>query len=125
MAFEFGMFHEFQRRQGQTEAEAFTQSFAQVDAAERWGLDAVWLAEIHMAPERSVLSAPLNIASAIAARTRNIKIGLAVQVLPLCQPLRLAERSRNDRPHQPGPADLRRRTERLSARLRGLRRPLR
>ena len=72
MAFEFGMFHEFQRRKGQTEAEAFTQAFAQVDAAERWGLDAVWLAEIHMAPERSVLSAPLNIASGIAARTRNI-----------------------------------------------------
>ena len=73
MAFEFGMFHEFQRRKGQTEAEAFTQAFAQVDAAERWGLDAVWLAEIHMAPERSVLSAPLNIASGIAARTRNIR----------------------------------------------------
>src|SRR5712691_3955264 len=72
MAFEFGMFHEFQRRAGQTEAEAFSQSFAQIDAAERWGLDAVWLAEIHMAPERSVLSAPLNIASAIAARTRNM-----------------------------------------------------
>ncbi len=37
MAFEFGMFHEFQRREGQTEAEAFTEAFAQVDAAERWG----------------------------------------------------------------------------------------
>jgi alkanesulfonate monooxygenase SsuD/methylene tetrahydromethanopterin reductase-like flavin-dependent oxidoreductase (luciferase family) len=37
------------------------------------------------------LSAPLSIASAIAARTRNIKIGIAVQVLPLCHPLRLAE----------------------------------
>jgi alkanesulfonate monooxygenase SsuD/methylene tetrahydromethanopterin reductase-like flavin-dependent oxidoreductase (luciferase family) len=91
MAFEFGMFHEFQRRQSQTEAEAFAQSFAEIDAAERWGLDAIWLAEIHMAPERSVLAAPLNIASAIAARTRHIKIGTAVQVLPLCQPLRLAE----------------------------------
>jgi alkanesulfonate monooxygenase SsuD/methylene tetrahydromethanopterin reductase-like flavin-dependent oxidoreductase (luciferase family) len=91
MAFEFGMFHEFQRRPGQTEAEAFTRSFEQVDAAERWGLDAIWLAEIHLAPERSVLSAPLNIASAIGARTRNIKVGLGVQVLPLCQPLRLAE----------------------------------
>jgi alkanesulfonate monooxygenase SsuD/methylene tetrahydromethanopterin reductase-like flavin-dependent oxidoreductase (luciferase family) len=38
-----------------------------------------------------VLSAPLSIASAIAARTRRIKIGIAVQVLPLCHPLRLAE----------------------------------
>jgi len=91
MSFEFGVFHEFQRRPGQSEAEAFTTAFDQVDAAERWGLDAIWLAEIHMAPERSVCAVPLTIASAIAARTNNIKIGLGVQVLPLCQPLRLAE----------------------------------
>jgi alkanesulfonate monooxygenase SsuD/methylene tetrahydromethanopterin reductase-like flavin-dependent oxidoreductase (luciferase family) len=91
MGFEFGVFHEFQRRPGQTEAEAFTTAFEQVDAAERWGLDAIWLAEIHMAPERSVCSVPMTIASAIAARTKNIKIGTGVQVLPLCQPLRLAE----------------------------------
>ncbi len=83
MAFEFGVFHEFQRRPGQSEAEAFATAFEQVDAAERWGLDAIWLAEIHMAPERSVCAAPLTIASAIAARTSNIKIGLGVQVLPL------------------------------------------
>jgi alkanesulfonate monooxygenase SsuD/methylene tetrahydromethanopterin reductase-like flavin-dependent oxidoreductase (luciferase family) len=93
MAFEFGVFHEFQRRPGQSEAEAFDIAFEQVDAAERWGLDAIWLAEIHMAPERSVCSVPMTIASAIAARTRNIKIGTGVQVLPLCQPLRLAEDS--------------------------------
>src|SRR5215813_12545033 len=91
MGFEFGVFHEFQRRPGQTEAEAFATAFEQVDAAERWGLDAIWLAEIHMAPERSVCSVPLTIASAIAARTTNIKIGTGVQVLPLCHPLRLAE----------------------------------
>jgi len=91
MGFEFGVFHEFQRRPGQSEAEAFTTAFDQVDAAERWGLDAIWLAEIHMAPERSVCAVPLTIASAIAARTNNIKIGLGVQVLPLCRPLRLAE----------------------------------
>ena len=32
---EFGMFHEFQRRPGQTEAAAFAESFEQVDEAER------------------------------------------------------------------------------------------
>jgi hypothetical protein len=42
---EFGLFHEFQDT---SEAEAFSQSFALVDAAEQWGLDAfggfcVWL----------------------------------------------------------------------------------
>lgn len=88
---EFGMFHEFQRRPEQTEAEAFAESFEQVDAAEAAGLDVMWLAELHNAPERSVLAAPLNIASAIAMRTRRMKIGIAVQVLPLCHPLRVAE----------------------------------
>jgi alkanesulfonate monooxygenase SsuD/methylene tetrahydromethanopterin reductase-like flavin-dependent oxidoreductase (luciferase family) len=51
----------------------------------------MWLAELHFEPQRSLLSAPLSIASAIAARTRNIRIGIAVQILPLCHPLRLAE----------------------------------
>jgi alkanesulfonate monooxygenase SsuD/methylene tetrahydromethanopterin reductase-like flavin-dependent oxidoreductase (luciferase family) len=88
---EFGMFHEFQRRPGQTEAAAFTESFEQVDAAEAAGLDVMWLAELHNSPERSVLAAPLSIASAIATRTRRMKIGIAVQVLPLCHPLRIAE----------------------------------
>jgi alkanesulfonate monooxygenase SsuD/methylene tetrahydromethanopterin reductase-like flavin-dependent oxidoreductase (luciferase family) len=91
MGFEFGMFHEFQRPVGISDEQAFATSFEQVDAAERWGLDAMWLAEIHIAPERSVLSAPLTLASAIAARTKRMKIGTAVQVLPLCHPLRLAE----------------------------------
>ena len=88
---EFGIFHEFPSLPGRPDAEAFAQSFELVDGAERWGLDAMWLGELHFDPARSVLSAPLCIASAIAARTQRMKIGLAVQVLPLCHPLRLAE----------------------------------
>ncbi len=88
---EFGMFHEFPSLPGRSESEAFDEAMEQVDAAERLGLDAMWLAELHFEPRRSLLSAPLSIAAAIAARTRRIKIGIAVQVLPLCHPLRLAE----------------------------------
>src|ERR1700740_3806578 len=51
----------------------------------------MWLAAIHVNPDRSVCSAPLTLAAAIAQRTRRMKIGTAVQVLPLCHPLRLAE----------------------------------
>jgi alkanesulfonate monooxygenase SsuD/methylene tetrahydromethanopterin reductase-like flavin-dependent oxidoreductase (luciferase family) len=85
------MFHEFPSLPGRSEGEAFDEALEQVDAAERLGLDVMWLAELHFEPRRSVLSAPLSIASAIAARTRQMKIGIAVQVLPLCHPLRLAE----------------------------------
>jgi alkanesulfonate monooxygenase SsuD/methylene tetrahydromethanopterin reductase-like flavin-dependent oxidoreductase (luciferase family) len=88
---EFGMFHEFPSLPGRSDSEAFDEAMEQVDAAERLGLDVMWLAELHFEPRRSLLSAPLSIASAIAARTRRIKIGIAVQVLPLCHPLRLAE----------------------------------
>src|ERR671938_994317 len=88
---EFGMFHEFPSLPGRSETDAFDEAMAQIDAAERWGLDVMWLAEIHFAPERTHLSAPLPIASAIAARTSRMKIGTAVQGLPLCHPLRLAE----------------------------------
>jgi alkanesulfonate monooxygenase SsuD/methylene tetrahydromethanopterin reductase-like flavin-dependent oxidoreductase (luciferase family) len=88
---EFGMFHQFPALPGRSVAQAFDEALEQIDAAERWGLDVMWLAELHCDPQRSVLSAPLSIASAIAARTRRIKIGIAVQVLPLCHPLRIAE----------------------------------
>jgi alkanesulfonate monooxygenase SsuD/methylene tetrahydromethanopterin reductase-like flavin-dependent oxidoreductase (luciferase family) len=46
---------------------------------------------MHFNPTRSVLAAPLTVASSIATRTRRLRVGLAVQVLPLNNPLRIAE----------------------------------
>jgi alkanesulfonate monooxygenase SsuD/methylene tetrahydromethanopterin reductase-like flavin-dependent oxidoreductase (luciferase family) len=88
---EFGIFTEFQAAAGRTDADAFDESMAQMRAAEDLGYDAVWLAELHFQKDRSVLSSPLVIASALAIATSRIKIGIAVQVLPLSHPLRLAE----------------------------------
>jgi len=88
---EFGLFTEFQCPPGMGEAAAFDESMAQMRAAEELGFDAVWLAEIHFQKDRSVLSAPLVVAGALATATRRVKIGIAVQVLPLSHPLRLAE----------------------------------
>ena len=87
----FGMFTDFHVRRGASQAEAFDESFAQVTEAEQMGFDTVWLAEHHFSPERAVLASPMVIASAIAARTERIRTGLAVQVLPLTNPLRVAE----------------------------------
>ncbi len=85
-----GIFIE-EMRQGATHADAFQEGFQLVDQAEAWGLDGVWLGELHCLPARSVLSAPLVVAAAIAARTRRLRIGTAVHVLPLSHPLRVAE----------------------------------
>ena len=91
MSLEFGVYHEFPALVGRSEADSFDEAMALVDDAERFGLDVMWLAELHFDPTRAVLSAPLVVAAAIAMRTQRIKIGLAVQVLPLAPPLRLAE----------------------------------
>jgi len=88
---EIGLFTEFEWRPGAGEARAFDDSLAQTTAAEEFGYDAVWLAELHFQKERSVLSSPLVVGAAVAARTKRVKIGLAVQILPLSHPLRLAE----------------------------------
>jgi alkanesulfonate monooxygenase SsuD/methylene tetrahydromethanopterin reductase-like flavin-dependent oxidoreductase (luciferase family) len=87
---EFGVFHDFPRRVGQSEAEAFAEGMSLVDLAERAGIDILWLAEFHL-NTRTVLASPLAVAAAIAGRTQRIRIGTAVQVLPLGDPLRLAE----------------------------------
>lgn len=88
---EFGSFMEFHTRPDRPQAEAFDEGFAHIDQAEALGLDAVWMAESHFNPERSVLSAPLVLGAAIAGRTERVKIGTAVHVLPLGNPLRMAE----------------------------------
>src|SRR5215468_10269785 len=67
---EFGLFTEFPSPPGVTDAAAFDEALAQMKAAEDFGFDAVWLAEIHFQKDRSVLAAPL---------------------VPLSHPLRLAE----------------------------------
>src|SRR5260370_12912513 len=89
---EFGLYHGSHRQvEGQSDADACDQGFQQVEAADRWGLDVFWLAELHQQARRSVWSAPMNVAGQIAARTKQIRIGTAVHVLPLTHPLRLAE----------------------------------
>jgi alkanesulfonate monooxygenase SsuD/methylene tetrahydromethanopterin reductase-like flavin-dependent oxidoreductase (luciferase family) len=86
---DFGVFLE-QTRRGVDQGDAFREMLEVADAAEAWGLDIVWLAEMLFNPARSVLSGPLLVASWIVARTQRVRTGTAVQLLPLNHPLRLA-----------------------------------
>jgi alkanesulfonate monooxygenase SsuD/methylene tetrahydromethanopterin reductase-like flavin-dependent oxidoreductase (luciferase family) len=85
-----GIFVE-ERRRGTSEATAFAEALELTDASEAWGLDGVWLGEIHFNPSRSVQSAPMALSAYLAARTKRVRIGMAVAVLPLAHPLRIAE----------------------------------
>ena len=91
MSLDFGAFLEFPVHRGDTHEDAFRSAFELVDWADQLGLDTVWLGETHFAPERAVHSAQMVIASAIAARTKRLRVGSAVHVLPLVHPLRIAE----------------------------------
>ena len=88
---EFGLFVEFPSREGTTQAQIFKDSMELIQAAEDSGSEGGWLAEYHFDPGRSVLSAPVTVAGAVAARTKKVKIGLAVHVLPLRNPVQIAE----------------------------------
>ncbi len=89
---EFGWYHEFHRQvPGMSDADAFAMGLDQAVESEEYGLDSFWLAEIHQQASRSVMSAPLTVLAALSARTTTMKLGTAVQVLPLTHPLRLAE----------------------------------
>ena len=50
----------------------------------------MWMAEYHFNPGR-VLASPVTILSAIAGRTQHIRLGTAVLLLPLANPVRVAE----------------------------------
>jgi alkanesulfonate monooxygenase SsuD/methylene tetrahydromethanopterin reductase-like flavin-dependent oxidoreductase (luciferase family) len=88
---DFGIFSMFTTREGRTQSQVFQEWFELVQVAEDMGLDTFWLGESHFRRNRAVLASPLVGASAVAARTKRIRVGLAVQVLPLAHPLRIAE----------------------------------
>jgi len=60
--------------------------------ADQVGFDTIWFAEHHFSLwGREVLPNPLMLAADIAARTDNIRIGLAAAIITFWHPLRLAE----------------------------------
>lgn len=60
-------------------------------AAEELGFDGGWIAQHHLRADYGRLPSPWVVLGAVAARTSRIELGTAVTVLPLEDPIRLAE----------------------------------
>lgn len=88
---EFGTFYQLPCAPEQTPQQRYAETIAQIEHADTIGLDVAWLAELHFFPSFSIMPSPMLMASAIAQRTRRIRLGIAVNLLPLHHPVRNAE----------------------------------
>ncbi|MBI3328914.1 MAG: LLM class flavin-dependent oxidoreductase, partial [Nitrospinae bacterium] len=87
----FGLFYEIPCAAGQSASQRYEETLAQIELADDLGFATAWLAELHFHGPLAIMSAPLLVAAALARRTRRIRLGIAVNVLPLHHPLRCAE----------------------------------
>jgi alkanesulfonate monooxygenase SsuD/methylene tetrahydromethanopterin reductase-like flavin-dependent oxidoreductase (luciferase family) len=65
----------------------------QAETADRLGFRGFWIAEIHCQPRFSLLSAPYVVLGAVAQRTRRLRLGVAVNTLPVHHPVQMAEQA--------------------------------
>ena len=74
---------------GAADVAGWRRLLAHAEHAERLGLHSVWVPEMHFRP--GAMASPLLALSAIAARTRRIRLGTTSLLLPIHHPLRIAE----------------------------------
>jgi len=89
----FGLFFQAPEAEGQTHAERYAEMFDLIAFGDTLGFDVAWLAELHFGGAFSLLANPLMMVPVIARRTRRIRIGTAVTLLPLLHPLSCAEQA--------------------------------
>ena len=93
----FGVFFQAPEADAQTHADRYTEMFELIalaeELAEELGFDVAWLAELHFGGAFSLLANPLMMVPVIAQRTKRIRIGTAVTLLPLQHPLSCAEQA--------------------------------
>jgi len=72
-----------------SEEQYYRNFFDEVNLAEELGFDSIWLGEHHFC--RYICPAPQIVAAAVAQRTKRLRIGTAIVLLPHHDPIRLAE----------------------------------
>ena len=74
-----------------TAADVYSRYFEQVEAAEAVGFEAVWATEHHFRYFGGLTPNPQMLLTALSARTRRLRLGSSVSIMPLHTPLRVAE----------------------------------
>jgi alkanesulfonate monooxygenase SsuD/methylene tetrahydromethanopterin reductase-like flavin-dependent oxidoreductase (luciferase family) len=87
----FDIFYQLPAAPSQAPAQRYRELIEEAVAADQLGFDTVWLAEIHFVPRFCALPVPMMLLAAIAERTTRIRLGQAVNLVPLHHPVRLAE----------------------------------
>lgn len=70
---------------------AYRENLEIFDAADQLGFDAVWVAQHHFKDRGGLLPSPFPFLAAVAERTRRLRLGTSIIVLPFEHPLRVAE----------------------------------
>jgi len=86
----FSVVDHYPKELPRTSAELYGELLEQVEAADALGFDSFWIAEHHFHEYGGIPRPPVWMAAA-AERTRRIRLGSAVVVLPFDNPLRTAE----------------------------------
>ena len=87
---DFGLFFLMQRDERWSEQAVYDSALEQLLAAEPLGYHSVWFAEHHF-NDYGICPAPPVLAAFVAARTRTLRLGMGVSLLPLHHPVDLAE----------------------------------
>jgi alkanesulfonate monooxygenase SsuD/methylene tetrahydromethanopterin reductase-like flavin-dependent oxidoreductase (luciferase family) len=87
----FGLFYQLPCAPDQSAPDRYRETIEQIVLADELGFDIAWLAELHFFQPFSIMPAPLQVAVAAAQRSRRIRFGTGVVLLPFHHPLRVAE----------------------------------
>jgi natural product biosynthesis luciferase-like monooxygenase protein len=87
----FGLHYQLPCHDFQSPVQRYRDTIEQAVHAEALGFESVWPVEQHFDTDLSISPAPLLLLAALAERTRSLRLGIAIVLLPLSHPLRVAE----------------------------------
>ncbi len=87
----FGLHYQLPCTGTQSPVQRYRDTIEQAVHAESLGFESIWPVEQHFNSQLSIVPAPLLLLAAVAERTQTLRLGIAIVLLPLSHPVRVAE----------------------------------